>query len=128
MTSWLEHYGKPLAASAEEAAAFLTKELEAAVPDGWSVRRVEGRDLAWTIGKTGVSAGAPPMTDFGVQLTGGLDFVLFTHGNTDAGPLDLKDFLLQALVIDSASLRHFGVGRCLEHPMSGFEPNRWGYT
>lgn len=126
MERWFLRHGEPLASSPEEAAAFLARELAAAVPEGWCVERVGGVDLAWSIRRT-PRAGSP-MQDYGVQVTKGLDYVFLTHGNTDAGCLQLKDFLVHALVIDAASLRHFGMAACVEELLAKCEPNAWGLT
>lgn len=126
--SWLDRFGEPLGSTRDEAAHYVQAELEQAVPKGWAVRCVEGNPLAWTIVKTDLRSGGRTNREYGVRLSMGLDFLFFTHGNTDAGPFDLHHALLRSLVIDAASVRHFGMAACLEHLMSQYEPNAWGYT
>src|SRR5262249_36264997 len=126
--NWLERVGEPLAETREEAEAYITAELERAVPRGWAVRRVPGPRLGWTIRRQEVPPGEWPDQDYGVELAGGLDLVIFTHGNSDAGALGLGRALQSALVIEAAALRQFGMPACLQCLMSGYRPNEWGYT
>ena len=126
--SWLEHFGEPLASTREEAARYIQTELEAAVPKGWALRGVQGDALAWTIVKQDIRSGEWPTREYGVRVSKSLELLVFTHGNKDFGPLSLHHVLLRSLVIDAAAVRHFGLAACLEHLMSGYEPNEWGYT
>ena len=126
--SWLEHLSEPLASTREEAARYIAEQLEQAVPEGWMVRYMGDHALAWTIAKVNIQPGEWPDKEYGVHLSRGLDSLSFTHGNKDNGPLSLHHVLLRSLVIDAASLRHFGMAACLEHLFSHYEPNEWGYT
>ena len=126
--SWLERFGEPLASTREEASRYVQSELEQAVPKGWEVRRAGGDALAWVIVKTDVQSGERANKEYGIRLSEGLDFLFFTYGNKDVGPLALPHVLLRSLVIDAASVRHFGMMACLEHLMSHHDPNEWGYT
>jgi hypothetical protein len=104
-------------------------ELERAVPEGWSVRPVEGGEpLAWTIVSAATGRGGGADVDYGVRVSAGLDLVSFTYENNDIGPLSLHHFLLNAMVVDAAALRHYGMSACLQYVMSRHKPNQWGYT
>jgi hypothetical protein len=119
---------EPLAPTREEAVRYIQTELEAAVPKGWVLRSVEGDALAWTIVKTDIRSGEWPNREYGVRASKSLELLVFTHGNKDVGPLSLHHVLLRALVIDATAIRHFGLAACLEHLMTRYEPNQWGYT
>jgi hypothetical protein len=125
---WLEKLGKPLAPTREEAEAYLSAELERAVPKGWTVHRVPGLRPTWIIKRQNVPPGEWSDQDYGVQLPGSLDCVIFTHGNNDIGCLGLHNLLQNALVIEAGALRHFGMAACLKQLMSRCRPNEWGYT
>ena len=118
--------GLPLATSREDAEAFITAELNRAAPEGWSVVHYGG--LRWAVVQSEVPEGEWVDEDYGVWVTDGLDFILFTHGNSDRGPFGLEQVLLNTLSIDAAALRHFGVPTCLTHVMSHCKTNTWGLT
>jgi hypothetical protein len=126
--NWLQRLGQPLAATREEAEAYITAELERAVPRGWTVRRLPERRLGWTINRHEVPSGEWPNQDYGVQLPDSLEFVIFTHGNNDVGYFGLYQALQNALVVEAAALRHFGMAACLQCLMARCRPNEWGYT
>ena len=126
--NWLERLGKPLAETREEAEAYISAELKRAVPRGWTIRRVSEPRLGWIISKQEVPSDEWSNQDYGVQLPGSLDFVIFTHGNNDIGCFGLNQALQNALVIEAAALRHFGMGACLQYLMLRCRPNEWGYT
>jgi hypothetical protein len=126
--NWLERLGEPLARTREEAEAYITAELERALPQGWTIRHVPGPRPAWILSRQEVPSGDWPNQDYGVQLPGSLDCVIFTHGNNDIGCFGLSQALQHALVIEAAALRQFGMVACLRHLMSRCQPNEWGYT
>ena len=126
--SWLDRLGEPLASTREEAARYLQAQLEQAVPKGWAVRSVDDDPIAWVIVKIDIRSDEWANKEYGVRLSKALDFLFFTHGNRDVGPFGLRHALLRSLVIDAASVRHFGMAACLEHLMLECEPNEWGYT
>lgn len=125
--TWLDRLGEPLAPTPEEAARFVQSEL-ATLPKGWTLRRVQGDALAWTIVKTDIRSGEWPNKDYGVRVSKGLELVVFTHGNKDVGPVSLDQVLLRSLVIDACAVRQFGLAACLDCLMTRYEPNEWGYT
>jgi hypothetical protein len=126
--NWLEPPGTPLAKTREEAEAYITAELERAIPSGWTVAsgwnvgRVPEPPLEWRIKRQESSQ------DYGVLLPESLDYVIFTHGNNDIGGFDLHQACQNALVIDAWALRYFGMPACLQYLMSHYQPNEWGYS
>lgn len=118
----------PLANSAEEASAWVRGELERAVPEGW---RVTGFDRASMLSGE-LTTVAPRIiigTSYGVRITTGLDLLVFTWGNTDAGvqpPVEL--FMSRALVLDGHLVRVVGMKACLVRLFNGFPPNQYGLT
>jgi hypothetical protein len=126
--NWLERLGEPLAATREEAEAYITAELARAVPGGWAVERLPAPRPAWIIRRQEVPLGEWSNQEYGVQLPASLDSVIFTHGNNDVGGLSLQHVLQNALVIEATALRHFGMAACLQYLMSRCRPNEWGYT
>jgi hypothetical protein len=126
--NWLQRLGEPLAQTREVAEAYITTELERAVPQGWTVRRGSEPRLGWIISRQAVPPGEWANQDYGVQLPGSLDYVIFTHGNNDLGPFGLHQALQNALVVESAVLRHFGMTACLQYLMDHYRPNEWGYS
>ena len=126
--NWLERLGEPLARTREEAEAYMTAELERALPQGWTIRLAPGPRLAWIISRQEVPSGEWHNQDYGVRLPGSLDCVIFTHGNNDIGCFGLHQAPQHALVVEAAALRHFGMAACLQYLMSRFRPNEWGYT
>jgi hypothetical protein len=125
--AWLQHLGEPLCRTHEEAERFITAELSTAVPPGWTVERLPGKDLSWKIARASTS-GEWSDQDFGVRLTPRLDFVIFTYGNSDAGAFSLGHVLQHALVIEAVALRHYGMAACVEYLIGQCAPNRWGLT
>jgi hypothetical protein len=125
---WLERLGEPIASTRQAAEAFITAELERCVPKGWKITRVETRRLAWTIGPPLRKAAGYIHSDYGVRVPDSLDVIIFTHSNDDRGCFGLEQSILNALVVEAAALRHFGMAACLEYLMSLYRPNEWGYT
>src|SRR5262249_30847824 len=113
--NWLERVGEPLAQTRGEAEAYITAELERAVPRGWAVERLPAPRPGWIIRRQEVPLGEWSNQEYGVQLPGSLDFVIFTHGNNDIGGMSLHHVLQNALVIEAVALRHFGMPACLQY-------------
>jgi hypothetical protein len=126
--SWIKRLGRPLCPSRAEAEQYLTSQLEQAVPPGWTVERIEGPRPAWRIARDEIPNGEWPNQEYGIELSAGLDLVVFTHGNNDVGPFELHHALQKALVIDSSALRAFGMAACIRHLLAECRPNEWGYT
>jgi hypothetical protein len=126
--NWLERLGEPLAKTREEAEAYITAELERAVPSGWTVGRDSRTRPGWIISRQEVPSGEWSNQQYGVQLPASLECVIFTHGNNDIGCFGLHHALQNALIIEAAALRHFGMAACLQYLMSHCRPNEWGYT
>jgi hypothetical protein len=126
--NWLERLGEPLAKTREEAEAYLTAELERAVPRGWTVGRDSGARPGWIIRRQEVPSGEWSNQEYGVQVPASLDYVIFTHGNNDAGCYGLHHARQNALVIEAGALRHFGMPACLQYLMARHRPNEFGYT
>src|SRR5262249_10874532 len=120
--------GEPLAETREEAEAYIAAELERAVPQGWTIWRVPNPGLAWIMSRQEVPSDEWPNQDYGVQLPASLDFVIFTHGNNDIGGFGLHQAPQNALVIEAAALRHFGMPACLHYLILRCRPNKCGYT
>jgi hypothetical protein len=131
----LEHWNKPFFENASEAVRYVTAELEAAVPTGWSVEHEEvpfanamvpsftEPRRTWRVRKEVV------MEDFRLYLTPGLDLLIITYGNTDAGAMDLPhQFIERSLVVRTEVLRGWRLRDLLEYTMSKYEPNHWGLT
>ena len=49
LLSWIKRLGEPLCRTREEAEQHLTTELKQAVPQGWTVKRIERPRPAWRI-------------------------------------------------------------------------------
>jgi hypothetical protein len=126
--NWLQRLEEPLGKTREEAEAYLTTELERSVPRGWTVGRGDGTTQRWVITRQEIPSGEWSSQEYGVQLAGSLDYLVFTHGNNDIGGWGLHQALQNALVIEAAALRHFGMAACLQYLMSHYRPNEWGYT
>lgn len=131
-----ESLGQPLRPTREEAAKYIATELARAVPEGWKVDTLPARGrslgpthpMSWRIARTRIPKGEWPTQDYGVRLPGSLEFVVFTHGNNDKGPLSLGVCLEHATLVDTWTLERYGMRACLERIMSDFKPNEWGYT
>jgi hypothetical protein len=76
-----------------------------------------------------IPIGEWPTKEYGVQISAGLDLIIFTHGNNDRGPLSAIQCALQnALVVDSSALRAVGMAACINRLLTECRPNEWGYT
>lgn len=128
--SWLDGIGHPLSPTREAAEEYITSEIFRAVPPGWVVERFPDPfpppsvpRLSWRVARQGGYR-----QDYGVRLSASLEFVIFTHGNNDAGPGSVGQSLQHARVIEAWELRRYGMAACLEHVMSTCKPNEWGLT
>lgn len=68
-------------------------------------------------------------TCYDVVIPSGLDLLIFTWGNTDAGCRPLVEHAMsRALVVDAYLLHAVGVGACVARLFEAFPPNKYGYT
>jgi hypothetical protein len=123
---WLMALDEPFFRDEAEAEIYVMRELPRSVPAGWKVNKSSGF-LTWGITKTDVRPGEWRHQDYCLRISKGLDFVILTYGNKDIGPLLLSHVLLNALVIESVTLRQFGLSECLTCLFT-HQPNEWGYT
>ena len=121
---WLTKLDEPFFRSREEADAFVTRELAQTVPQGWRVNRPLDERLTWVIQKVELEPGEWFDQDYTLRVSDGLDFVIFTCGNSDEGPFCLRHVLLNALVIESVMLRAFSLSDCLRFLFAGQKPNQ----
>lgn len=125
---WLNKLGKPFFPTREDAATYITGELQRSLPADWKVTFSSDDRLAWTIEKTQLQPGEWPNKSYSLRLSVGLDFLIFTYGNCDKGPFSLYHAFHNAMVIETVMLRRFGLVECLNHVLSHCKPNEWGYT
>jgi hypothetical protein len=125
---WITRRHEPFFSNSEDAEAYVSRELPAAVPEGWEITRAAETRLTWVIKKTELEAGEWPIQEYLVRISIGLDFFIFTHGNRDWGVFGLHHALQNALVIEAAMLRAFSLAECLRFLFSECKPNEWGYT
>ena len=120
---WIRRLHEPFFGSAEDAETYVDVELRAALLEGWRFRRAQ-EPLAWIVEK---NSGNAPMENYGVRVSRGLDLVILTYGNSDAGAFNLSLVLQNALVVEAGMLRGFPLRRCLQHLFER-KPNLWGLT
>jgi hypothetical protein len=114
----------PLASTAEQAAAWVSGEIQRELPPGWRVTGLDQRSpLHGEIAQL-----SSPLVCYGIRIPTGLDLLIFTWGNTDAGPLTIETATSRALVVDPFILREFGMGACLKQLFNNFPPNTYGLT
>jgi hypothetical protein len=111
----------PLASTAEQAAAWVRGEIQRELPPGW---RMAGFDQRSPL--HGQIAG--PLGCYEVRIPTGLDLLIFTWGNSDAGGLTIENATSRALIVDPFILREFGMGACLTRLINNFPPNTYGLT
>jgi hypothetical protein len=63
-----------------------------------------------------------------VEVSRGLDFVIFFWGNSDHGGFGLHHVLGKALVIETRALRGCGLSQCLRSLFENYPPNQLGLT
>jgi hypothetical protein len=98
----------PLGNSASEAAAFVRRQIERSLPTGWCVTGLDESDyLHGQISRIGDSP------HYGVIIPAALDLLIFTWGNSSAGPFRVEQALEQALVIAPMFVRMFGIKACV---------------
>jgi len=122
----------PLGRTWREVEAFVTEELVRAAPTGWTAALIsaDGRttgkspSLMWRIRRTDQSADH----EYNVLMPASLEFVIFTHGNTDAGMGSLEQSMLHARVVEASAVHHYGFAACLKEVMATGKPNQWGLT
>jgi hypothetical protein len=123
MMDWLTNQN-PFFRAEHDAAAYLTSELPLVVPAGWEVERSSEEHLSWTITKSGQW-----MENYRVEVSSGLDFLIFFYGNNDHGGFGLHHVLHMALVIEARALRGYSLGECVNRLFDGYyRPNLFGRT
>ena len=125
---WITKFHEPFFGTREEAEAYVTRELPPGVPEGWGISRPPDGRLTWIISKKKLEPGEWQTQAYGVRLSNGLDFVIFTHGNNDIGPFQLQHALQHGLVIEAVMLRRFSLGECVSFLFRHCKPNEWGFT
>ena len=118
----------PLGNTAEEAASWVRAEIERSMPPGWRVTGFDRNPLIGDITPIDHQHDGITSTGYGVRISGGLDFLLFTWGNSDQGPLSLDHVMERALVIQPMFLRMFGMAACLQQLVNKFPRNHFGLT
>ncbi len=113
-------------ASENEVATYIEREVAEAIPDGWSFVRETRNPLVWKIIRS-TTAEAPP-EDYRLRVTGDCQFFVLEYGNSDIGPFQLSNVLLNAKVIDADALDYFPLSRAISEVITKYPPNRWGLT
>ena len=126
--NWLMEIHKPFFRSQEEAETWVDRELRAFVPDGWEIIHPAGARLTWFIQKKNPAPGEWQTQEYSLQISSGLDFLIFTHGNKDVGPFNIYHALHNALILEAFMLRRFSLSDCLKFLFTNCKPNEWGYT
>ncbi len=125
---WLTKLREPFFRTREEAEAYVTRELDLALPEGWRIRRSPDEHLTWTIAKERLQPTEWPNQEYCVRVSSGLDFLILTYGNNDVGCFSLHHVLQTALVIQAVMLRQYDLSDCLRYLFADRKPNEWGYT
>ncbi len=86
---------------------FVRTEIERALPPGWCVTGLDSAYLRGQIARIGMDP------DYEVIIPTGLDLLIFTWGNSGAGPLRVESAMEQAFVVTPVILRMFGMKACL---------------
>lgn len=127
-SDWLNRINEPFFRTHEEAESFVARELALAVSEGWKIERLSDTSLTWIISRKTPPPEEWQNQEYSVRVTNGLDFVIFTHSNTDVGPFGLHHALQTALVIEAVMLRRFSLSECMDFVFRHCKPNQWGYT
>jgi hypothetical protein len=126
----------PIASTAAEAAALVSAEIRRYLPPGWRLNGLDGvgdPNLSPMVSATyplmGVIVGPDhdPQSGYGVEITSGLDLLIFTWGNNDVGPPCVEHAMAQAMVIRAPLLRMYGMHACIGR-LFKLPPNAWGFT
>ncbi len=112
--------------SEDGVASYVEREIAAALPDGWSFIRETRRPVVWHIAPDTLTE-APP-EDNRLRVTGDRQLFVLDNGNSDIGPFQLSDVLLNAKVIDADALDYFPLSKALSEVIANCLPNRWGLT
>lgn len=126
--NWLTNFNEPFFRTRQDAETYVGRELPPAVPEGWGIVSLSTERLTWIVKKEKLEPREWPVQEYCVQISKGLDFVILTYGNCDAGLFGLHHALHRALVIEAAMLRRFTLRECLEFLFAQCKPNEWGYT
>jgi hypothetical protein len=91
----------PLGRTAEEAIAWVRAEIERSLPPGWRVSGFNRDPLSGDIERIARTPDQSTQSGmgYGMRISPAFDFLVFTWGNTDAGPLRLEQVLTRAVVI-----------------------------
>ena len=119
---------EPFFPTREEAEEYMKRELPPAAPAGWKVERSSGERLSWTITRILQPGERGPWQNYRVEISRGLDFILFFYGNSDAGCLGLHQLMEHVLAMETRVLRGYGLGECLKRLFAEYQPNRLGLT
>lgn len=127
----------PFGRTPHEAAEWVRSQIEPALPGGW---RLSGLDQFTSL--TGrredplvISGVIEPrerrsvlQTGYGVRISGGLELLIFSWGNSDAGAGPMVDHVMtKALYIDAMYVRLCGMETCLRRLFT-YPPNTFGLT
>ncbi len=119
----------PLGDTADQASAWVRNELLRALPRGWCVTGFDGTSPLRGDVATIESRNGPITTCYGVRIAAGLDLLVFTWGNSDAGARPLAEQAMsRALVLDAYLARTCGLQSFLERLFTDFPPNTYGFT
>jgi hypothetical protein len=102
---------------------YVESQARLALPAGWRFERLEGERLGWRIVAPGQN-----LDDYLLHVSADRSEFVFLHGNTDAGPLQLNQVLLNAKVLDVGGLQWISLSRVIEHILESCELNQWGRT
>jgi hypothetical protein len=72
-----------------------------------------------------------PFTYWSVSITSDLQWIVFTHGNTDAGPCRPEGELVNASLVNTSQLTESGPNSLvfyLSYIVANFPPNHYGLT
>ncbi len=124
LNSLFDQAGPMVFANAQQVIDYVEREIQLALPEGWTAKRERTRSLVWRI----VSDNSGPLQDYGLRVTEDWKLFLIEHGNSDVGPLNLHHALLNAKVIDADALVHFPLSLAIAEVLRHCPPNQWGLT
>jgi len=128
MMDWILNK-EPFFRTREDAEEYVTRELPPILPEGWKIERPStGEGLTWVLTRISKPGEHAEWHNYRVQVSRGLDFVIFYWGNSDRGAFELHHVLQTALVIETRALRGFSLAECLQALLEQYEPNRLGLT
>jgi hypothetical protein len=113
-------------ASDLELATYVEEEIRSALPEDWQLQREPDGALRWRILPPSVLTGADE--DYRIRMSGDRREIIIEYGNTDAGPLSLRDFLLSAMIFDLDGRKYFPLSKVITEVITNYELNKWGLT